>query len=115
MTFNSFQTIVKKRYPQAEVFPHGKFGGNSKIDVKVVFTPLGKCYEYSGSYCYVLNRLGIKAIYAHDLRGAKCRLEWLKTTHGKPNIFSGVAMDNTEAIAECEAMIRDYEENYVVI
>lgn len=115
MTFPAFESLVKDRYPEAEVYPHGST--KNSIAVQVQFKPGGKTYSYNGSYCYVLNRLGIKAIYEWDLRELKHTLELLIRTDGEPNPFdlSCKPMDNSERIEELRTQIREYETNYLVI
>jgi hypothetical protein len=114
MTFRAFEQLVKAKYPEAEIFRHGEFAGN-KINVAIVFTPHTKVYKYNGTYCDVLNRLGIKAIYSHDLENARRYLQHLKDTNGEENIFTGEAMDYTEDIAEYTARIETYEKEYVIV
>lgn len=113
MTFANFESIVKDKYPEAEVFAHGEFAG-SKINVTVIFEPNGKCYSYNGTYCEVLNRLGIKAIYKHDLESYRATLEMYKRTNGTKGFF-GDTIDNTESIANIEADVADFEKNYIVV
>lgn len=112
MKFNDFERIVKGKYPNAEVTAHGKFGGDTKTGVTVIFSPRGKCYHYDGSYCEILNRLGIKAVYEHHLRSFKKHLEWLKKPH---HGFFGEVIDHSKEIEELEARIKNYTENYIII
>ena len=116
MTFKRFEEIVKSKYPEAEVFSHGEFerGVRSKINVTVIFEPHGKCYHYNGTYCEVLNRLGIKAIYKHDLESCRATLEMYKRTNGTEGFF-GNKIDNTESIANIEADISNFEKNYIIV
>lgn len=113
MTFKRFEEIVKGKYPEAELFAHGEFSGN-KINVAIVFEPHGKVYKYNGTYCSVLCRLGIKAIYRHDLEGYRATLDMYKRTNGTKGFF-GDTIDNTEEIAKCEADISDFEQNYIIV
>ena len=113
MTFRRFEEIVKGKYPESELFSHGEFAG-SKINVTVIFEPHGKCYHYNGTYCEVLNRLGIKAIYKHDLESYRATLEMLKRTNGTQGFF-GDLIDNTERIANIEADIANFEQNYIIV
>ncbi len=124
MTFARFEEMVKERYPEAELFKHGEFAGN-KINVAIVFNPrsaidpytmewTGKVYQYNGTYCEVLNRIGIKAIYKHDLDAYYNRLERAKRMHGQEGWFGDI-IDNTEEIARLEKEISDYENNYVIV
>lgn len=114
MTFTTFQDLVKARYPEAEIFRHGEFSGN-KINVAIIFTPNTKVYKYNGTYCEVLNRLGIKAIYSHDLVHAKNHLQWLKSTDGDENIFTGEPINHAEEIARYTALIDTYEKEYIIV
>lgn len=113
MTFKRFEEIVKGKYPEAELFAHGEFSGN-KINVAIVFEPHGKVYKYNGTYCEVLNRIGIKAIYKHDLESYRATLEMFKRTNGTEGFF-GEVIDNTESIANIERDIADFEQNYIIV
>ena len=113
MTFTEFKAIVKSKYPQAEVFKHGDFVGN-KINVAVVFTPQSKVYKYNGTYCEVLNKLGFKAIYKHNLEAVKNALAKAKAEHGTKDEFFGLEIDNIEEIARLEADLKECE-SYVVV
>lgn len=118
MTFAKFEELVKEKHPQAEVCKHGEFAGN-KINVAVIFNPNGKPYQYNGTYCEVLNRLGIKAIYKHDLISLKLTLEDYIAKHGTKKRF--VFFDEDEfynysnAIKELTERIADYEANYIIV
>ena len=115
MTFNNFEQIVKKHYPNCKLFKHGEFAGN-KINVAVIFNgEHGRVYKYNGTYCDVLNRLGIKAIYEHNYQSYKNALEVAKRTHGKKNPFFGGTMDNSREIEEYTNYLNDIEQNYVII
>lgn len=113
MTFKRFEEIVKSKYPEAELFAHGEFSGN-KINVAIVFEPHGKVYKYNGTYCEVLNRIGIKAIYKHDLEGTKAMLEMCKRMNGTKGFFGDI-IDNTEDIAKYKIEIADFEQNYIIV
>lgn len=114
MTFVEFEKIVKSKHKEAEVFSHGTFAGN-KINVAIIFRPNGKVYKYNGTYCEVLNRIGIKAIYKHSLENVKNILSLYKNNNGQINIFSKKPMDYTEEIKKYEAMLNDYLENYIIV
>jgi hypothetical protein len=117
MTFARFEELVKAKHPDAEIFKHGEFAGN-KINVAVIFHKNsfgeGKVYQYNGTYCEVLNRLGVKAIYKHDLDSAIATLEQYIRTNGEDDWFGGV-IDNTAKIAEWTARVADYEANFVIV
>ena len=113
MTFIEFETIVKSKYPQAEVFRHGEFVGN-KINVAIVFTPQSKVYKYNGTYCEVLNKLGFKAIYKHNLEAVKNALAKARAEHRTKDEFFGLEIDNTEEIARLEANLGEYE-SYIIV
>lgn len=117
MTFDRFEQLVKAKYPGVKLFPHGKFaeGVKSKINVGVIFHENSKVYTYNGTYCEVLNRLGIKAIYKHDLKAAEEHLEYAKNTNGRENIFSGKIIDKTAEIEELKTLLNDYYTNYIVV
>lgn len=116
MTFKEFEAIVKEHRPEITVFSHGEFSGN-KINVAVIFNPSGhgKVYKYNGSYCYVLNKLGIKAIYSEDLWNLEMALKRAIESHGTPNIFSNETIDNTEEIARLEKEIEEIKRDYIIV
>ena len=113
MTFKRFEEIVKSKYPEAELFSHGEFAGN-KINVAIIYEPYGKVYKYNGTYCEVLNRIGIKAIYKHDVESYRATLEMFKRTNGTEGFF-GKVIDNTESISNIERDIADFEQNYIIV
>ena len=113
MTFAEFEKIIKTKHPQAQVFKHGEFAGNS-INVAIVFAPSGKVYQYNGTYCEVLNKLGINAIYKHNLESVKTALAKAKAEHGTKNKFFDFEIDNTKEIAKLEADLKEYE-NYIIV
>ena len=115
MQFKEFERLVKEKHPNAEVTAHGKFGGDSKIGVTVIFEPMGKCYHYNGTYCEVLNRLGIKAVYRHDYENTKRVLEKMRRDHGTRNYWFGGIIDYTLEIASFEEQIKEYENEYIII
>jgi hypothetical protein len=116
MTFNEFERIVKEHRPEITVYPHGDFKRN-KINVTVIFNPSGhgKVYHYNGSYCYVLNKLGIKAIYSEDLWNLEMCLKREIETNGEPNIFDDEPMDNSEDIARLEKEIEEIKRDYIIV
>ena len=81
MTFKTFEGIVKEHRPEIEVAPHGQYlGVVNSVSVAVIFNPPhGKVYHYNGTYCDVLNRLGIKACYRSQLNTLQENLKRLKT------------------------------------
>lgn len=113
MTFKRFEEIVKGKYPKAEVFSHGEFAGN-KVNVAVIFEPNTRVYKYNGTYCEVLNKIGIKAIYKHDLENVRGVVEMLKRSNGTKGFFGDI-IDNTEMIAKYEVDIANYEQNYIIV
>lgn len=114
MTFIEFEKIVKSKHTEAEVFKHGEFAGN-KINVAVIFNPNGKVYQYNGTYCEVLNKLGIKAIYKHNLANAENTLNRYIQDNGTEDIFGFGICDYTKEIEEWTERIKDYKENYIIV
>lgn len=118
MTFARFEELVKANHPDVEIFKHGEFAGN-KINVAIVFSKNafgeGKVYQYNGTYCEVLNRLGIKAIYKHDLDNAKSVLDRYVREHGTRNVFFGGVRYYDKEIKEWSERVADYEANFVIV
>lgn len=115
MTFSKFEELVKEKHPNATVFKHGEFAGN-KINVAIIFNgEHGKVYRYNGTYCEVLNRLGVKAIYKHDYNALVSALERYKKMNGTTNIFSGVIVDYSRKIEEYTNRLNDVNANYVIV
>lgn len=114
MTLIEFTKIVKSKYVEAEVFKHGEFTGN-KINVAVIFNPNGKVYQYNGTYCEVLNKLGIKAIYRHNFESAENTLNRYINENGTKDDFFGIVNDYTKEIAEWTERIKDYKANYIIV
>lgn len=117
MTFKTFEGIVKEHRPEIEVAPHGQFSGSgNSVSVAVIFHPHGKVYCYNGSYCYVLNRLGIKTIYRSELTTLQEYLKRLKDEHGKVSAFWGdEIVDNSEEIKRREEELARLEREFIVI
>ena len=116
MTFKTFEGIVKEHRPEIEVAPHGQYlGVVNSVSVAVIFNPpYGKVYHYNGTYCDVLNRLGIKACYRSQLNTFQENLKRLKTKHGKLSVF-GYLIDNTEEIQRYEEIIARIEREFIII
>lgn len=113
MKFCDFEKIVREKYPEAEVFPHGEFGSRSKINVTIILNPRGKCYSYNGTYCEVLNKIGIKSIYRHDIEAFRSSLERAIKSHGKESFFGKI--DNSKEIEDLKSQISDFEKNYLIV
>lgn len=113
MKFKDFEQLVLQKYPTAKVFKHGEFSG-SKINVGIAFNEYGKVYQYTGTYCYVLNKLGIKAIYSHDVWNIEQALARCKELHGTVGLFGDIK-DCTEEIQDYEKQLQDIYSNYVVV
>jgi hypothetical protein len=114
MTFATFETLVKKKHPAVEIFKHGEFAG-SKINVAIVFKPNGKVYQYNGTYCEVLNKLGIPSIYKHDYEAAVSTLTKYKALHGTQDEFFGIVFDYSREIEEHTNRLNDFEQNYIIV
>lgn len=117
MKFKDFEQLVLQKYPTAKLFKHGEFSG-SKINVGIIFDathPLGgKVYQYQGTYCYVLNKLGIKAIYSHDVWNIEQALARCKELHGTVGLFGDIE-DYTEEIQTYEKQLQDIYSNFVIV
>lgn len=99
MTFKNFLEIVKQKYPEAKFLPHGCSEKN-KLSVLVIFdpkNPRAEQYRYNGTYCEVLNKLGIPAIYKQDYEGRKKSLSRLIEENGTLGFFNRI-IDNTESL-----------------
>jgi hypothetical protein len=115
MTFAKFEELVKEKHPNATLFKHGEFAGN-KINVAIIFNgEHGKVYQYNGTYCEVLNRLGVKAIYKHDYNALVSALENAKKRNGTENIFFGGIIDCSREIEEYTNRLNDVNANYVIV
>ena len=115
MTFSKFEELVKEKHPNATIFKHGELAGN-KINVAIIFNgEHGKVYQYNGTYCEVLNRLGVKAIYKHDYNALVSALENAKKRNGTKNIFFGGIVDYSKEIEEYTNRLNDVNANYVIV
>ena len=74
-----------------------------------------KTYQYNGTYCEVLNRLCIKAIYKHDYDSLVSTLERYKKMNGTTNIFFGDIVDYSREIEEYTNRLNDVNANYVIV
>lgn len=116
MTFKTFEGIVKEHRPEIEVAPHGQhLGAGNSVSVAVIFNPpYGKVYNYRGSYCDVLNQLGIKACYRSQLITLKETIKRSKNAHGTRSLF-GYLIDNTKEIQRCEEELARLEREFIII
>lgn len=115
MTFAKFEELVKEKHPNATLFKHGEFAGN-KINVGIIFNgEHGKVYQYNGTYCEVLNRLGVRAIYKHDYNALVSALENAKKRNCTENIFFGGIIDCSREIEEYTNRLNDVNANYVIV
>lgn len=115
MTFAKFEELVKEKHPNATLFRHGEFSGN-KINVSIIFNgEHGKVYKYNGSYCEVLNRLGVKAVYKHDYNALVSALEGAKNRNGTQDIFFGGVIDCSREIEEYSHRLNDINANFVIV
>lgn len=119
MTFEKFESIFKTKYPEGMVIAHGKFGGTEHNNkTAIVFNSSGKVYEYYGAYEDILNRIGVKCISLSRLNDFKAALKRAKDLHGKPNpfsLFDTCLLDESQEIERLEKIIKDIEENYIII
>lgn len=115
MTFNKFRQVLKSKYPQSEVYAHGKFG-NTEHNKKVAlaFEPDGKVYEYYGAYEDILNKCGIKVISKERFVSLELMLITLREMNGEPDFFGGF-IDNTEAIKERTEELESIRQNYMIV
>ena len=60
MNNKRFTSLIKSKYPSAEVSAHGNYGGlSTQQSVAVIFETGRKTYDYRGSYTQILESLGI--------------------------------------------------------
>ena len=116
MTFTRFEELVKEKHPKARIFSHGEYAGN-KINVTIIFngTNNEKVYQYNGTYCEVLNKLGIKAIYKHDYENLKSTLESYKEKNGTKCPFFGTVYDYNDRIDELVREIFYIQKTHVIV
>lgn len=115
MTFAKFEEIIKNRYPGVTVFQHGEFAGN-KVNVSIIFDgEHGRVYQYNGTYCEVLNKLGINVIYKHNYQALVSALERARRENGKTDIFFGGVVDTTKDIEEYTRRLQEIELNYIIV
>lgn len=116
MTFNQFTAIVNAKYPNAKMYMHGKMAGN-KINVAIVFngTNEEKVYQYNGTYCEVLNKLGIKAMYQHNYDAVKDHLAKAKALHETEDEFFGFTYDKSEEIKELTSLLNEIERDFIIV
>ena len=119
MTFQKFKEIVESRRPDVRVSPHGGYQSDgSKHRLGVTFIKNGResrVYDYTGTYCEVLNKLGIPAVYEHDVYTAKDSLKRAKERHGTEDPFFGGLRDCTKEIAKLEAFLLRIENKETIV
>ena len=111
MTFEKFEEIIRTKYPEAKVGAHGKATKGDKV--LVFFAPNTKGYEYSGAYDHILCNMGINVVSKMHYEETKRALETAVERNGKKSFFGGV-MDTTKEIEKYQAMLADFESNYII-
>ena len=77
MTEKRANEILRTKYPEAEIVKN--MGGVATSRISVIFTPGGKVYSYlASSYQQVLEKLGFKILYKHDVLNYKNEITRLK-------------------------------------
>lgn len=109
MKFCEFKKTVEERKPEVTVYQHG-----TPNTVDVLFNNSNKLYTYRGTYCEVMNRLGIKSMTKCDLWQYEVQLINAKQKHGSVDLFGDV-IDNTAKIRELEMQIESIKNEYVII
>ena len=65
MNLTEFTSIVRNKYPNAVIHKH-KTELNNRVELMIMFYRYGKAFTYKGTYCEILNKLGIKAITKYE-------------------------------------------------
>lgn len=108
MTFERFIAVAKRKYPNAEILPHGN-DNISKTSVSVRYELYGKTYSYRGTYEQILVKMGYNIISKEREKEYRKRLEELKAVHGTTDIFFNSIIDNTAEIEEIERILKNTE------
>lgn len=91
MTEARANEILRTKYPEATIYNGKRFGGSCIGRMVVVFKEGGKCYDYcASSYQQVLEKLGFKILYKHNVEAYKRRLKELEkkiSDRGEENKF----------------------------
>lgn len=107
MTFERFESVVRTRYPEAEVYAHGKMAGRNAQNVAIAFASGGKCYQYSGAYEDVLRKMGFSVISRKRASEYRARLSRMVEENGKEDEFFGGMIDWTKEIAEVSKILEE--------
>ena len=106
MTHATFIDLLHTKYPHADAWMHGKFGGTEKnMKVNITFEPNGKCYAFYGSYQKILSKVGIPVAYQSEIDYAKRELDRCKSEHGVQDEFFGIEQDYSDKISRLETFI----------
>ena len=125
MTFQQFENIVKGRRPDIKsVHKHTEnaYTNSKTLNVGVCYSN-GKAYSYHGTYCEVLNKLGIKAIYQHDVDGIVSHINDLKESieNPEPNPFlPNVSIEDIRAsyikeLSEYETILSEVLNDCIIV
>lgn len=91
MTEKRANEILRTKYPKARIYNGKRFGGATSSEMVVVFDEGGKCYNYSASsYQQVLEKLGFKILYKHNVESMNRRIAELEkqiADRGEENRF----------------------------
>jgi hypothetical protein len=137
MTFTRFEEIIKEKYPKAVVTSHrgnGRYCGNNGNATTVCMRFNGeysKTYKYNGTYCDILNKLGIKTIYKHDYDALITAFNKEKENNDdsgiialysqlypyltKDEVIEKAARIHTNKIADYTNRLNDIELNYIIV
>lgn len=107
MTEARANEILRTKYPEATITKGQYYGGSCSGRIVVVFQPGGKAYQYHGcsTYQQILERLGFKILYKHNVEGYKCRIKKLEdqiAAGGYENIFVFPGEDKWHTYSEEE-------------
>lgn len=91
MTEKRANEILRTKYPEARIYNGKRFGGATTSQMVVVFNEGGKCYNYyANTYQQILERLGFKILYKHNVEAMQRRIAELEEqikNRGEENRF----------------------------
>lgn len=102
MTESKANEILRTKYPEGTIYNGKRFGGASSSEMVVTFSPNGRCYHYyATSYQQVLEKLGFKILYKHNVTSYNNRIKELESNiaaGGYDNSFFAVIADEPDFV-----------------
>ncbi len=111
MNLTEFTSIVRNKYPNAVIHRQETYLDN-RMKIMIMFYRYGKAFTYKGTYCEILNKLGIKAITKTEFATLCARLAVLKCAIENED---GTKNENNPEYLELNNKVNNIKSDYIII